>query len=73
VAAGLKPGEISDVIKTSTGFHIIQMVDIRKGEARPLAEVEDNIKNIIYQKIIDEKYKLWLEDMMKKAYIEVRL
>ena len=73
VAAGLKPGEISDVIKTSTGFHIIQMVDIRKGEARPLAEVEDNIKNIIYQKIIDERYKLWLEDMMKKAYIEVRL
>src|SRR3990170_1130879 len=64
---------IRDVIKTSTGFHIIQMVDIRKGEARPLAEVEDNIKNIIYQKIIDEKYKLWLEDMMKKAYIEVRL
>ena len=49
------------------------MVDIQKGEARPLAEVEDNIKNIIYQKIIDERYKLWLEDMMKKAYIEVRL
>ncbi|MEK7803641.1 MAG: peptidylprolyl isomerase, partial [Deltaproteobacteria bacterium] len=73
VAAGLKPGEISDVIKTSTGFHIIQMVDIQKGEARPLVEVEDNIKNTIYQKIIDERYKLWLEDIMKKAYIEVRL
>ncbi|MBI3754266.1 MAG: peptidylprolyl isomerase [Deltaproteobacteria bacterium] len=72
-AAGLKIGEISDIIQTATGFHIIQLIDRRKAEPRPMAEVEDEIKNIIYQRIIDERYKLWLEEMMKKAYIEVRL
>jgi peptidyl-prolyl cis-trans isomerase SurA len=73
VAAGLKISEISDIIKTSTGFHIIQVIDRKKGEPQSLAEVEDEIRNIIFQKIIDERYKIWLEEIMKKAYIEVRL
>lgn len=72
-AIGLKAGEVSDIIKTSTGFHIIQVVDRRKGEPRPIAEVDDEIRSVIFQRIIDERYKLWLEEMMKKAYIEVRL
>lgn len=72
-AIGLKTGEVSDIIKTSTGFHIIQVVDRRKGEPRPIAEVDDEIRSVIFQRIIDERYKLWLEEMMKKAYIEVRL
>ena len=73
VAAGLKIGEISDIIKTSTGFHIIQVIDRKKGEPQPLTAVEGEIRNIIFQKIIDERYKIWLEEIMKKAYIEVRL
>ena len=72
-AGGLNIGEISDVIKTPAGFHIIQLIDRRKAEPKPIAAVLDEIKNIIFQKIIDERYKLWLEEMMKKAYIEVRL
>lgn len=72
-AGGLKIGEISDVIKNPAGFHIIQLVDRRKAEPKPMATVLDEVKSIIYQKIIDERYKLWLEEMMKKAYIEVRL
>ncbi|MBI3397739.1 MAG: peptidylprolyl isomerase [Deltaproteobacteria bacterium] len=69
----LNIGEISDIIKTSTGLHIIRVIDKRKGEPKPIAEVEGEIRNIIFQRITDERYKLWLEEMMKKAYIEVRM
>lgn len=72
-ATGLKMGDISGIIKTSTGFHIIQLMDEKKSEPKPFSAVEDEIKNIIFQKIIDERYRLWLDGMMKKAYIEVRL
>ncbi|MBI3755077.1 MAG: peptidylprolyl isomerase [Deltaproteobacteria bacterium] len=72
-AAALNIGETSDIIKTSTGFHIIRLEDKRKAEPKSFSAVEDDIKNIIFQKIIDERYRLWLDGMMKKAYIEVRL
>ncbi|MBY0493952.1 MAG: peptidyl-prolyl cis-trans isomerase [Cyanobacteria bacterium] len=44
----MKNGEISDLVKTSFGFHIIKMVDNKPEATRPLAEVraelEDQLK-----------------------------
>lgn len=73
IAAQLKIGEMSEVIVAARGVHIIQLVDRRAAEPKPLEEVENEIRNIIFQKIMDERYKLWIEEMMKKAYIEVKL
>lgn len=72
-ASRLKIGEVSDVISTSTDFHIIQVIDRKEMEPKSISEVEEEIKNIIFQKIMDERYKIWLDEMSKKSYIEVRL
>jgi peptidyl-prolyl cis-trans isomerase D len=42
-AFSLKNGEISDLVKTPFGFHIIKMVDNQPEVVRPLAEVRDEI------------------------------
>jgi peptidyl-prolyl cis-trans isomerase D len=48
-AFALKPGQISDVVKTSFGLHIIKTTDHRAAATRPLEEVktqiEDQLKN----------------------------
>ncbi len=47
-AFAMKPGEISDLVKTSFGYHIIKVVDHRAAVTRPIAEVtpelEDQLK-----------------------------
>jgi len=47
-AFGMKTGEISDLVKTAFGIHIIKMVDNKPEQTRPLAEVraelEDQLK-----------------------------
>jgi peptidyl-prolyl cis-trans isomerase D len=47
-AFAMKPGEVSEPIKTSFGFHIVKLVDHRPATTRPLAEVraelEDQLK-----------------------------
>lgn len=48
VAFGMKPGEISDLVKTSFGYHIIKMVENQPAVTRSLAdvraEIEDQLK-----------------------------
>jgi peptidyl-prolyl cis-trans isomerase D len=43
-AFAMKNGEISDLVKTSFGFHIIKMVDNKPESTRPLAEVRAEIE-----------------------------
>src|SRR5690606_30116775 len=40
----LKKGEISDLVQSDFGFHIIELTDIKAGEVPPLAQVRDRIE-----------------------------
>src|SRR5713226_371827 len=43
-AFSLNPGQISDLVKTQYGFHIIKVLDKETAHTRPFEEVKDTIK-----------------------------
>jgi len=46
-AFAMEPGQISDLVKTQYGYHIIKLVEKKAGTVRPLAEVRDQIADQI--------------------------
>ena len=59
VAFAMKPGDISDLVKTSFGFHIIKLVDHRQAATKPLAEVRSEIEDQLkWQKAQQEAEKV---------------
>lgn len=70
----LKPGAVSEVIETDSGYHILK-VEERSGEAhQPLADVSDDIREKLYRGNMEERYDRWLkQDLRAKYHVEILL
>lgn len=61
-ALALKPGEISEPVRTPFGWHIIRLVDIKKSSERPL---DDELRKEIEQALLPKKRQEMFEANMK--------
>ena len=67
----LKTGEVSRIIETEIGYHLIFLKARKKSEPIPLTEVWDQIKNELYNEQADSIRKAWIQDLKDKAYIKI--
>jgi len=69
----LKEGEVSDVVETEYGYHIIKAEEIQKGRTLPFKEVENKIKSILVNRKRKSAYKNWMSELRESAFIEISL
>jgi peptidyl-prolyl cis-trans isomerase C len=69
-AFALKPNEVSDIVETRFGYHLIKVVDKKPGGMMTYAEVKDQIGRRLKRKKIEQEAKLYIENLKKDAKIE---
>lgn len=70
---GLKEGEVSAVIETPDGFHILRVEERSPGKIRQFDAVQDEIQKAIFDQKTEARHKEWAQSLRKNAYIDIRL
>lgn len=68
----MQPDEISDLVITPAGFHIIKLEEKTPGKIRTFEEVKGEIEDTLYKKKSEERFNQWLADLRKVAAIEIK-
>jgi peptidyl-prolyl cis-trans isomerase SurA len=74
IAAGikdLKPGDLSKVIRTKYGFHIIRVEAHQVPGTVPLADVKDQVREKLQSDRSKDNFEKWVDqDLAKEHYVE---
>jgi peptidyl-prolyl cis-trans isomerase SurA len=68
----MKPGDVSELVYTSTGFHIVKLEERFSGKPKPFESVKVEIEEIIYRKKSEERFSQWAKEMRSKASIDIK-
>lgn len=73
VAFSLPLNQISSVIESSVGLHIIEVTERRGAGLMAIENVREEIRGKIEQDKMEKKFKEWIEELRKKAHVEIKL
>lgn len=72
-AFSLQVGEVSGVIQSPRGFHILKLLE--KTDRKKMTEEErsEEIDDIIYNQKVEERFQKWIKELREKSYVQINL
>jgi parvulin-like peptidyl-prolyl isomerase len=65
-------GEMRGPITNPRGLYIFYANDVKRTTQPPLAKIKDKLTDQLRRKALGKLTQAWVEDLRKKAYIEIK-
>lgn len=73
VVFSMEKGDVRGPVVGPGGLEVFQVTETKKSEMKPFAELKDQIMRELKRREMDKQTQNWLEDLRKKAYIDIKL
>ncbi len=70
--SSLQVGQVTGIVETAEGLHIMRVDDKKPRQFRPFEQVKAEIQSLVFQQKTEDQYQLWIADLKNKAYIEIK-
>jgi peptidyl-prolyl cis-trans isomerase SurA len=69
----LIPGTYTRVVRTPYGYHILRLMEVRKGQAPPFEQVKGQIKERLFRLESEKRWKEFMAKLRSSSYVEVKI
>jgi peptidyl-prolyl cis-trans isomerase SurA len=68
---GLSAGQFSPIVETGQGLQIFYVEEVIGSPGKSLEDSVAQIEDTLQKKIVNERYRTWMEELKQRSYIEI--
>jgi peptidyl-prolyl cis-trans isomerase SurA len=73
IVFAMDKGETRGPVQGPRGLHVFQLVENKTETVRPFDEVKAGLKEQLFQEGMEKQTKVWLQELRKRAHVEVKM
>jgi parvulin-like peptidyl-prolyl isomerase len=73
IVFAMRKGETRGPINGPQGFHVFHVADIKGQSKESFDKVKEKLRNEMFRAEMDKQTRLWLDELRKKAHVEIAL
>lgn len=73
VVFAMEKGDVRGPISGPQGLHVFKVTEVKKSELKAFAEMKEQINRDLRRRELEKQTQTWLEELRKKAYIDIKL
>jgi peptidyl-prolyl cis-trans isomerase SurA len=73
VVFSMDKGDVRGPVTGPQGLEVFQVTEVKKSEIKAYADMKEQIMRELKRRELDKATQTWLEDLRKKAYIDIKL
>ena len=73
IVFSMNKGDMRGPVTGPQGLHVFYVTDVKQSELKPYDQMKDQLQRELRRRELDKQTQTWLEDLRKKAYIDIKL